>query len=61
MVILFFMVWFTISRYLGWRKWRLNQHLFKVTSKKVEKWFYYLATKFHLEEFIRIADGKKHH
>lgn len=37
----------------------LNQHLFKVTSKKVEKWFYYLATKFHLEEFIRIADGNK--
>jgi type I restriction enzyme S subunit len=37
----------------------LNQHLFKVTSKRVKKWFYYLATKFHLEEFIRIADGNK--
>ena len=37
----------------------LNQHLFKVTSKKFKKWFYYLATKFHLDEFIRIADGNK--
>ena len=27
----------------------LNQHLFKVTSKKFKKWFYYLATKFHLD------------
>lgn len=37
----------------------LNQHLFKVTSKKFKKWFYFLATKFHLDEFIRIADGNK--
>ena len=36
----------------------LNQHLFKVTSKKFEKWFYYLWTNFHLQEFIRIAAGK---
>ena len=36
----------------------LNQHLFKVTSKEYEKWFYYLWTKFHLEEFIRVAEGK---
>jgi type I restriction enzyme S subunit len=36
----------------------LNQHLFKVTSKKFEKWFYYLWTIFHLKEFIRIAEGK---
>ena len=36
----------------------LNQHLFKVTSMNYEKWFYYLWTKFHLEEFIRVAAGK---
>jgi type I restriction enzyme S subunit len=36
----------------------LNQHLFKVSSKKYEKWFYYLWTTFHLKEFIRIAEGK---
>lgn len=36
----------------------LNQHLFKVTSTEYEKWFYFLWTKFHLEEFIRIAAGK---
>ncbi|MDH5796175.1 MAG: restriction endonuclease subunit S [Anaplasmataceae bacterium] len=37
----------------------LNQHLFKVTSKQYPKWFYFLWTKNHLENFIRIADGKK--
>ena len=36
----------------------LNQHLFKVTSNKFEKWYYYLWTIFHLKEFIRIAEGK---
>ena len=36
----------------------LNQHLFKVSSKKYEKWYYYLWTIFHLKEFIRIAEGK---
>lgn len=36
----------------------LNQHLFKVTSEKYERWFYYLWTKYHLEEFKRIAAGK---
>ncbi len=36
----------------------LNQHLFKVTSMNYEKWFYYLWTRFHLEEFIRVAAGK---
>lgn len=36
----------------------LNQHLFKVSSKKYEKWYYYLWTIFHLKEFIRIAAGK---
>ena len=37
----------------------LNQHLFKVTSKIYPKWFYYYWTKYHLNEFIKIADGKK--
>ncbi|MFA7122781.1 MAG: restriction endonuclease subunit S [Candidatus Delongbacteria bacterium] len=36
----------------------LNQHLFKVTSKKYHKWFYYLWTKFYLEKFQRIAASK---
>jgi type I restriction enzyme S subunit len=33
----------------------LNQHLFKVTSDKLPKWFYYLWSKHHLEEFISIS------
>jgi type I restriction enzyme S subunit len=37
----------------------LNQHLFKVESEEFEKWFYYLWTKHHLQEFIRIAEGNK--
>jgi restriction endonuclease S subunit len=37
----------------------LNQHLFKVSSEIYPKWFYFLWTKFYLEEFVRIADGKK--
>ena len=36
----------------------LNQHLFKVTSKIYDKWFYYQWTKFHLESFISIAKSK---
>jgi type I restriction enzyme S subunit len=36
----------------------LNQHLFKVTSSAYQKWFYYLATLEHLEEFRDIAAGK---
>lgn len=39
-------------------KGALNQHLFKVTSKKYPKWFYYLWTKYHLPEFQEIAAGK---
>lgn len=39
-------------------KGALNQHLFKVYSKKYPKWFYFLWTKYHLTEFIRIAEGK---
>ena len=33
----------------------LNQHLFKVTSDKYDKWFYYAWTKHHLKKFIAIA------
>lgn len=36
----------------------LNQHLFKVTSDKYPKWFYYYATKYHLPEFRQIALDK---
>lgn len=36
----------------------LNQHLFKVTSNKYEKWFYYFWIKKHLENFILIARDK---
>ena len=37
----------------------LNQHLFNVVSNNYPKCFTYLWTKFHLENFIRIAEGKK--
>lgn len=33
----------------------LNQHLFKVTSEKYDKWFYYSWTKHHLSKFAKIA------
>ncbi|WP_051962815.1 restriction endonuclease subunit S [Mesoaciditoga lauensis] len=36
----------------------LNQHLFKVTSENYPKWFYYFWTKYHLENFITIAESK---
>jgi type I restriction enzyme, S subunit len=36
----------------------LNQHLFKVTSPEFPKWFYYLWTLFHLDEFRLIAADK---
>ncbi len=36
----------------------LNQHLFKVTSNKYPKWFYYLWTEEHLTDFQEIAAGK---
>lgn len=36
----------------------LNQHLFKVTSNKYDKWYYYLWTKHHLEHFIGVAADK---
>jgi len=36
----------------------LNQHLFKVTSSEFPKWFYYLWTLYHLDEFRLIAAAK---
>lgn len=36
----------------------LNQHLFKVTSDEVPKWFYYLATRHFLPNFREIAAHK---
>lgn len=36
----------------------LNQHLFKVTSKDYDKWFYYSWTAHHLNRFIAIAADK---
>tara|TARA_B100000886_G_scaffold255475_1_gene180929 strand:+ start:1999 stop:3315 length:1317 start_codon:yes stop_codon:yes gene_type:complete len=36
----------------------LNQHLFKVTSDIYKKWFILHWTKFHLQEFQRIAKSK---
>jgi type I restriction enzyme S subunit len=36
----------------------LNQHLFKVTSPEFPKWFYYLWTLFHLDDFRLIAAAK---
>jgi type I restriction enzyme S subunit len=36
----------------------INQHLFKVTSSKYDKWFYYLWTCYHLSEFIAVAADK---
>ncbi|MDU0964048.1 MAG: restriction endonuclease subunit S [Peptostreptococcus anaerobius] len=35
----------------------LNQHLFKVTSSKYDKWFYYAWTKHHLAKFITLASA----
>lgn len=35
----------------------LNQHLFKVTSHKYPKWFYFFWCKHHLNEFISIAQS----
>ena len=36
----------------------LNQHLFKVTSETYPKWLYFHFTRYHLEEFQRIAADK---
>ncbi|MFN6207133.1 MAG: restriction endonuclease subunit S, partial [Planctomycetota bacterium] len=36
----------------------LNQHLFRVTSPEFPRWFYYLWTLYHLDEFRLIAADK---
>lgn len=36
----------------------LNQHLFKVTSDRYPKWFYYAWTEYHLARFAAIAADK---
>ena len=36
----------------------LNQHLFKVTSAKFDKWFYYSWTKHYQDYFAAIAAGR---
>jgi len=36
----------------------LNQHLFKVTSEKYPKWFYYYWIKHYLPQYRHIAKGK---
>ncbi|AVR90279.1 Type I restriction-modification system, subunit S [Thauera aromatica K172] len=36
----------------------LNQHLFKVTSDLVPKWFYFFATRYHLPDFRAVAAAK---
>jgi type I restriction enzyme S subunit len=36
----------------------LNQHVFKVTSDRYPKWFYFLWTRQYLDEFRGIAAGK---
>lgn len=35
----------------------LNQHLFKVSSSKYDKWFYYAWTKHHLAKFVALASA----
>jgi len=40
------------------RRGALNQHLFKVTSAKFPKWFYFLWIHQHLTDFRHIAAGK---
>lgn len=36
----------------------LNQHLFKVTSDRYDKWFYYSWTLYHLDRFAAVAADK---
>lgn len=36
----------------------LNQHLFKVTSKKYKQWFYYFWTNYHMRKFITLAKDR---
>ena len=39
-------------------KCALNQHLFKVTSEKYPKWYYYLWTQYHIAEWKRLISAK---
>ena len=39
-------------------KCALNQHLFKVTSSKYPKWFFFLWTQNHIEEWKRLISAK---
>ena len=39
-------------------KGALNQHLFKVTSGKYPKWFYFYWIKYHLPNFRQVANAK---
>lgn len=39
-------------------KGALNQHLFKVTSEKYPKWFFYYWTLYHLPHFRQLASAK---
>jgi type I restriction enzyme S subunit len=43
---------------LGAAQGALNQHIFKVTSKRYPKWFYHYWTQHYLDQFQRIAAGK---
>lgn len=36
----------------------LNQHLFKISSNRYPKWFYFLWTKSHIEEWKRLISAK---
>ncbi len=36
----------------------LNQHLFKVSSTQYNKWYFYMWTKYHLQQFQSIAKDK---
>ena len=36
----------------------LNQHLFKISSDKFPKWYYYLWSKYHIDQFIAIAKAQ---
>ncbi len=39
-------------------KCALNQHLFKVSSQKYPKWFYFLWTHYHISEWRRLISAK---
>lgn len=57
--VIFSWSWSLVVDIWAWWKWWLNQHLFKVSSDNYPKRFFYLWTKHHLDEFIKIADGNK--